>query len=92
MKNEEIAALFAAGTTKNSSLNKALHICRNGEAIFSYWTCLAERLEDGTYLLNDTRYSVTSSRHFGEVGYALRQAGKTYRKVKDVPFGASTLR
>lgn len=67
---------------------KAEAIWTNGDHIWSYATALLLRLpEHGTYALNVTRYSPTTSRHQSGLRTLLRRIGATVVEVDEVPIG-----
>lgn len=75
MTNREIAQAFANGATKGRSGNGTLII--SGNVIYSYgdhWP-LAYRDSNGTAHVNDSKYSVTTSKHKGLVAGHLSYAG-----------------
>lgn len=55
--------------------------------IFSYNTCILQRLEDGTTVGNVTKYSVTTSKHQTKAGARLADV-----LVDNVPEGTQYLR
>lgn len=56
---QRVAEAFDRGLSERA----ADSIWTNGEAIYSYQTCLACRLPDGTIAINTTKYSTTTSNH-----------------------------
>lgn len=67
------------------------HVESIGDRLYSYSTCIAERLSDGNFLLNLTRYSITTSKHQGYVVSTIKDI-KKMRVIDDVvPRGAVRL-
>jgi len=74
------------------TLNRHRSISTNGDHIYSYGTILVDRRPDGTPILNETRYSVTTSRQQGDLRYLMSLHGIEPVKVDGAPIGCSDLR
>ena len=76
-------------TKRNGALEMVLD--DNGHLVVanSYSTCLVARRDDGRYVLNGTKYSVTSSRHFNKALGHIPVSASAVRVV-DVQRGASS--
>lgn len=48
------------------------HTCEHGPDAYSYGTCIRTQLPDGTWVLNVTKYSQTTSRHQRALNGTLR--------------------
>lgn len=57
MKNEEVILAFI-----NEKPGFGLHLLSYGDKLFSYYTCIAQRI-DGKIIVNRTNYSPTTSKH-----------------------------
>lgn len=78
---QDVLNAFLQGMSKRTA--RSIHT--DGDRIFSYDTCLVERREDGTLLVNETLYSSTTTRQQNELREALRAACLTTVLVYDVP-------
>lgn len=65
----------------------ARSIWTDGEAIYSYGTCIVERAGAGVVLFNRTPYSVTTTGHQNALASWLQRAGFTVREVGSIPAG-----
>lgn len=63
-------------------------VSTDGKSIFSYATCILTRRSDLRVILNQTKYSVTTSRQQGQIGYQLGRAYDDIIRVDDLPRGA----
>lgn len=68
MRNQDVINAFAKGSTKSVKAN-SVSIGYDGNTLFSYGTAIAQRLSNGKYIINETKYSVTTSK---AQGYARR--------------------
>jgi hypothetical protein len=93
MRNKEFCEMFVSNENGkyNGKKCNSMHISEDGNKIFSYGTCLAQRLSNGTYVVNDTKYSVTTSRQQTMLNHALRFANTMYLKNK-IPMWTKDLR
>ena len=57
MRNQEVISKFVNFAESAATAN----VRSNGDKLFNYGTCIAQRHE-GKYLLNVTRYSITTSK------------------------------
>ena len=84
MTNLQVINAFANGKSAKSSNH---NLCSYGDKLYNYYTCLAQRLSDGTILVNTTKYSVSTSKIQTYIKYVLTK----YNGVNNVPLGASDL-
>jgi hypothetical protein len=87
MRNREVANAFAKGISASGS-----NFWTNGVKIFSYSTLMAQRLPNGTIIVNACKYSNTTSHHQSYVRAALE--GKKFTEVGKgnyIPFGTYDL-
>ena len=59
------------------SENKSLRVGTGARKLFSYNTCICQRVGDDNFYYNDTRYSNTTSKH----QYLLRKALEGFKNV-----------
>ena len=94
--NREVAEAFVLG---NPSANA--NMTSTGDRIFSYSTCIAEsflnRYNEICFVVNDTRYSNTTTRHrnyvYDEIHKLLLKGFIVIvKRVDDVPRGTQTLK
>lgn len=82
MKNyKEVINDFANGLNEVTMASNARN--ENGDKLFSYNTCIAQKKDDDTYILNKTQYTVTTKKHQNLVAELL--AGKTILNATNVP-------
>lgn len=63
----------------------------NGIRIYSYDTCIAERLPKGIVLLNDTSYSIATTKQRQKLWSWLRRNDYSIVPVSNIPRGAEDL-
>lgn len=86
MTNKELCRVFVNGAKKGLKGN-SMHIDSSGSKLFSYGTMIAQRLKDGTIVVNETKYSPTTFRHQYYLRCALCDSGvKTISTIKAVPY------
>ena len=78
---KEIISNFADGVNDITMVSNVTN--KRGEKLFSYDTCIAQKVNEGTYILNKTGYTVTTKKHQNLVAELL--AGKRIIEVTDVP-------
>lgn len=61
MRNQDVIKMFANGCTKLVKAN-SVSIGFDGNTLYSYDTAIAQRLPNGKYIMNETKYSVTTSK------------------------------
>ena len=89
MTNFDVCVCFVNGT-KNGAHSLSMSISGNGDRLYSYGTVIAQKLQNGAIILNDTKYSVTTSKHQNEIRHAINMYAKTlkvYHTDKNVPRG-----
>lgn len=89
MKNSEVCKVFANGANEGNGSNMRIFNNR----LYSYNTCICERFANGrgqyNFIMNETKYSVTTSRHQYYLRYALRY--ENVIPANNVPRGAESL-
>ena len=89
MKNSVLCERFVNGANEGKSSNMRI----NNNRLYSYNTCICERFVNGrgyyNFIMNETKYSVTTSRHQYYLRYALRNANVV--EANSVPRGAESL-
>lgn len=65
-------------------------LCRDGNKIMSYNTCIVEQFEDAV-LVNMTYYSKTTSRNRNIIIKKLKANGISFIEVEDVPMNVKDL-
>ena len=89
MKNSEVYKMFVNGANEGNGSNMRIFNNR----LYSYNTCICERFvnERGYYnfILNETKYSVSTSRHQYYLRYALRN--ENVIPANNVPMCADSL-
>ena len=88
MNNQSVINAFICGKSANSS-NRNLR--SYGNKLVSYYTTIAERLADGTIVLNRTKYSVSTSKIQTWLLNSVVIGGFPHREVYNVPLGAQNL-
>ncbi len=89
MTNFDVCVCFVNGT-KNGAHSLSMSISDNGDRLYSYGTVIAQKLQNGAIVLNDTKYSMTTSHHQSHIRYAVSVYAKTlkiYHTDKNVPRG-----
>ena len=61
MRNQDVIRMFANGCTKAIKAY-SVSISTSGNTLYSYGTALANRLPNGKFIVNETKYSVTTSK------------------------------
>ena len=85
--NYDVAYDFVAG--KQSSHNRSMEC--SGDRLYSYATVIARRISSNTYLVSDNNFSPTTSKHLGELAYALRNKNAKVYYVPDLNFGSELM-
>lgn len=85
MTTQEIVNEFTNGATEGVASGGRLTI--QGDKLVNYSTVIAQRLDDGSYVINVTKYSPTTSKHQNRLKYALCR----YDEVDDMPVGIQDL-
>ena len=84
MRNKEVISKFVNFAESAATAN----VRSNGDKLFNYGTCIAQRHE-GKIIVNVTRYSITTSKIQGYVRYEL--SGYDVIEVTSVPMGTRNL-
>lgn len=93
MTNFDVCVAFVNGS-KNGAHSLSMSINHDGSKLYSYATVIAQKLPNGAIILNDTKYSVTTSKHQSHTRLAISRYAKglkTYHTDKFVPMGAYDL-
>lgn len=88
MKNSELIYSFVAGTARDGQHTNSVSV--NGNRLYSYATCIAERTDSGI-VVNETKYSVTTSKHQSYLYGALRRYNETAEFVSGIMRGTYRL-
>lgn len=76
-----------AAWTKGKECREASAIWSNGDHVYSYRTCMVARANDGTVIVNATKYSVTTSCQQSGIRYYLVSNGVAYVEINRLPIG-----
>ena len=87
MSNENVIKAFMKGESAKSS-NGNLYVSWDGKRLINYSTCIAQKLSNGRYIVNSTKYSMSTSKIQCYVRYHI---GK-YREVFNVPINTLYLK
>ena len=79
MSNQEVINKFMNGKSAKSS-NGNLWTSSDNNRLMNYATCIAQRLSDGTFIVNSTKYSVTTS----QIQTKVRRTLRNYKEVTDI--------
>ena len=88
MKNSELISAFVTGLARDGQHTGSVSV--NGNKLYSYATCIAERV-DGKLVVNETKYSVTTSKHQSYLYGALRRYNECAEYVNDILRGTYRL-
>ena len=90
MKNSEVAKAFVYNYVNNA---KTTNVEFTSNKLYSYSTVIAQRLDDGRIILNETKYSVSTSRHQHYLRFYLSQNYNENEiiRVEGVPRGTYNL-
>lgn len=80
MTNQQVINNFKCGKSGKSS-NGNLYVSWDGNRLINYNTCIAQRLSDGTFVVNSTKYSPTTSK----IQTYVRSTLRTYKEVFGKP-------
>lgn len=87
MRNDQVIKEFVDGC------EKSLHtetVSIDGDRLFSYATCIAQRVKDGI-VVNGTKYSVTTSKHQSYLRNAISRSGVASVEIDGILRGCSRL-
>jgi len=79
MSNQEVINKFVYGKSAKSS-NGNLWVSCDKSRLMNYATCIAQRLSDGTFIVNGTKYSTSTSK----IQSMVRRTLRNYKEVTDV--------
>lgn len=77
MTNRQICDIFAKSNVEGKVLS--MHI--DGDRLFSYGTCIAQKIGNNEVIFNVTKYSNTTSHHQSYARQALAHWGYTIRET-----------
>lgn len=86
MTNAEVINEFINGSCKKCSGGS---VSLDGNCLYSFNTCISQRMDNGMFLLNSVKYTITTTRHESMVK-KLIPLGKIIM-VDNVPSGARDL-
>ena len=78
---KEVIEDFANGVKEVTRASNVTN--KNGEKLFSYDTCIAQKVDETTCILNKSKYTVTTKKHQNLVAELLNN--ETIIEVTDVP-------
>lgn len=81
---------FAYANGQNEGKSSSMHICDG--CLFSYDTCIAQRTGKNKYIVNNTRYSVTTSKQQHYLRVALSEVGAKVKYLEGLPKGTFRLK
>lgn len=91
MKNSDLCVKFVNNVANIANKKgNSMSVSYDGNRLFSYGTCIGERTTDGRFIINVTKYSVTTSKHQSYLRYALCGC-KVVETAKRVPIGTQYL-
>lgn len=93
MTNFDVCVCFVNGS-KNGAHSLSMRISSDGSKIYSYGTVIGQKLANGSVILNETKYSVTTSIHQSHLRYALTSLTPSvvvHHTTKQVPIGTYDL-
>lgn len=85
MRNKEVISKFVNFAESAATAN----LRSTGGQLFNYYTCIAQRHEEGKIIVNVTRYSMTTSKIQSHVRWEL--SGYDVIEVTNVPIGTRDL-
>jgi len=88
MKNSELIYSFVAGTSRDGQHTGSVSVEDN--KLYSYATCIAERVVD-KIVVNETKYSVTTSKHQSYLYGAIRRYNECAEFVNGIMRGTYRL-
>lgn len=89
--NKNIINTFFSENNKKALHNWSMSIEHGGNRLYSYYTCIAQFVGKNEVIINNTKYSVTTSKQQTYVRYYASQYGYKINYVENVPLGAWTL-
>ena len=84
MNNQQVINAFAKGKTGRSSNG---NLYSTGDKLINYCTCIAQRLQDGTIVVNSTKYSISTQK----LQTWTRKTIKNYKEVTNIPINTYDL-
>lgn len=93
MTNLDVCFCFVNGS-KNGARSLSMRVSSDGSKIYSYGTVIAQKLANGSVILNETKYSVTTSKHQSHLRHALASLTPSvvvHHTTKQVPIGTYDL-
>lgn len=90
MKNLDVCKVFVNGS-KNGAHSLNMSISHDGSTLYSYNTAIAQKLPNGSIIVNETKYSVSTSKHQSFLRRAIPSELTTHHTTKHVPIGTYNL-
>ena len=90
MTNSNLCTIFVNGS-KNNAHTLSMHINFDGSKLFSYGTVIAQKLANGSIIINDTKYSPTTSKHQCYLRCAIPKGLAVHHTTKRVPMWTTDL-
>lgn len=91
MRNQDLCKEFVNQVSNIAyKEGSSMRVAWDGKRLFSYGTCIGECLSDGSFILNATKYSTTTSKHQTYLKRAL-EGHKVAVTTKWVPMGTTEL-
>ena len=88
MKNQDLINAFVYN--RNYEGKTGSMTAKNGK-LYSYNTCIAQHTEDGRLIINNTRYSVTTSKQQGYLRTAAKNHHNKVECVENIGFDTQCL-
>lgn len=91
MRNSDLCVEFVNNVANiDGKKGNNMSVSCDGTRLYSYGTCIGERLSDGSFILNVTKYSTTTSKHQSYLRRAL-VGHKVVETSKRVPMWTQDL-
>lgn len=87
LRNKEVIQAFL---DVKGACNRSMSIQSTGLKLYSYQTCIAQHLEDGSLIVNVTKYTTTTSHHQGILRKLLDKSQPIYY-VDNIPINTGNL-
>lgn len=94
ISNRNLIATFFNSENTKSMRNGSMSFQKDyygKDILYSYWTCIAQKLSENEVIVNNTRYSVTTSKQQTYVRIEAERAGYQVYHVEKVPIGTRNL-
>lgn len=91
MRNSELCIAFVNGSKNNGKTN-SMKISYDGSKLYSYGTVIAQKYTNGSIIINDTKYSPTTSKHQFYLRCAIQNGLVVHHTTKHVPMWTTDLK